>query len=96
LQRDTGRKSWSLDDSRSVSEEVSMSKQQPPATVGNVIEIVGHRVGEGGRLGEILEILGGPEHVHYRVRWEDGRETLFYPSSDAVVHHRPVPKRTRV
>jgi hypothetical protein len=72
-----------------------MSEQPLQAAVGDVIEIVGHRVGEGRRSGEIVEVLGAPEHVHYRVRWEDGRETVFYPSSDAVVHHRPARRRSR-
>jgi hypothetical protein len=66
-----------------------MTEDAVEAAVGDVIEIVGHRVGEGRRLGEIVEILGAPEHVHYRVRWEDGRETVFYPSSDAVVRRGP-------
>ena len=57
------------------------------ATAGDVIVIHGHHVGEPEQLGEILEVLGEPGHVHYRVRWEDGTETIFYPSSDAKVEH---------
>ncbi len=60
---------------------------------GDSIAVSGHRVGESERLGEILEVLGAPEHEHYRVRWEDGRETVFYPSSDAIV--RPGSRRKR-
>lgn len=52
---------------------------------GYVVEIHGHRVGEKSRTGEILEVLGTPGHEHFRVRWEDGAESLFYPSSDATV-----------
>jgi hypothetical protein len=52
---------------------------------GDVIEITGHRLGEAARMGEILEVLGGPENLHFRVRWEDGHESIFYPSNDAVV-----------
>jgi len=52
---------------------------------GDVVVISGHRVGERERTGEILEVLGGPDHVHYRVRWEDQSETLFYPGSDATI-----------
>jgi hypothetical protein len=58
-----------------------------------MVVIEGHHVGEGRRTGEILEVLGEPGHEHYRVRWEDGRETVFYPSSDATVTRRAV--RTR-
>jgi hypothetical protein len=52
---------------------------------GDLIEIHGHRVGETARLAEILEVLGEPGHEHYRVRWDDDRETIFYPSSDARI-----------
>jgi len=57
---------------------------------GDVIAIHGHRVGEAERLGEVLEVLGEPGHEHMRVRWEDGHESVFYPSSDAVI--RPARK----
>jgi len=50
-----------------------------------VVEIHGHRVGEHGRLGEVLEVLGEPGCERYRVRWDDGRESIFYPSSDAHI-----------
>ena len=52
---------------------------------GALVEIQGHRVGETGRTGEILEVLGESGQLHYRVRWEDGHESIFYPSSDAIV-----------
>jgi Domain of unknown function (DUF1918) len=60
------------------------SKTRP----GDLIVIEGHHVGESRRLGEILEVLGEPHHEHYRVRWEDGHESVFYPSNDAVVQHK--------
>ena len=53
--------------------------------VGDLVVVTAHRVGDSERTGEIHEVLGEPDHVHYRVRWEDGRETLFYPSSDATI-----------
>jgi hypothetical protein len=52
---------------------------------GDVVEITGHRVGDAPRSGEIVEVLGAPGHVHFRVRWEDGHESIFWPSSDAVI-----------
>jgi hypothetical protein len=52
---------------------------------GDVVVISGHRVGERERLGEILEPLGEPDHKHYRVRWDDGSESVFYPGSDAAI-----------
>ena len=61
---------------------------------GDVVVISGHRVGERERIGEILEVLGEADHVHYRVRWEDQSETVFYPGSDATIRRsRPVSAR---
>jgi hypothetical protein len=52
---------------------------------GDVVAISGHHVGEPERLGEILEVLGESDHSHYRVRWDDGSESVFYPGSDASI-----------
>jgi hypothetical protein len=56
---------------------------------GDIIEIHGNHVGQSGRSGEILEVIGEPGHQHFRVRWEDERESIFYPSSNARVRPRP-------
>jgi Ala-tRNA(Pro) deacylase len=62
---------------------------------GDVLEISPHRVGEGSRLGEILEVLGVPNHPRFRIRWEDGHESIFSPSSDTVIRPRRSPERGR-
>jgi hypothetical protein len=62
---------------------------------GDVVVVEGHRVGEGRRIGEILEVVGEPGHEHYRVRWDDDRESVFYPSSDAVIHRSTRKQRER-
>lgn len=56
-----------------------------PGGVGDIVAVTGHRVGERERTGEILEVLGSDGHTHYRVRWDDGHESIFYPGSDATV-----------
>ncbi len=61
--------------------------QGEPAQVGDVIEITGHAVGDAPRTAEILEVIGEPGHEHFRVRWEDGHESIFFPGEDAVVRH---------
>ena len=63
---------------------------------GDVLVISGHRVGERERLGEILESLGEADHTHYRVRWDDGSESVFYPGSDATIRrsHSTTPRRS--
>ncbi len=62
---------------------------------GDVIAIHGHRVGEAERTGEVLEVLGESGHEHFRVRWEDGHESVFYPSSDAIVRPHSKPRKTK-
>ncbi len=52
---------------------------------GDVIVIAGHHVGAAERIGEILDVLGTPGHVRYRVRWDDGGESIYYPGSDATI-----------
>lgn len=61
--------------------------QASRANAGDLIVVHGHRLGESSRTAEILEVLGTAEHEHYRVRWEDGHESVFTPGSDAVIRH---------
>ena len=63
------------------------------ARPGDEVVIHGHAVGSRGLTGEILEVLGEPGYEHYRVRWEDGHESIHYPGSDARVVHRPRRRR---
>jgi hypothetical protein len=55
------------------------------AKVGDEIVIDGLHTGDPQREGEILEILERGGVVHYRVRWDDGHESVFFPGSDAHV-----------
>jgi prolyl-tRNA editing enzyme YbaK/EbsC (Cys-tRNA(Pro) deacylase) len=64
----------------------------PSAVAGDVVEVSGRRVGAGSRLGEILEVLGTPEHPHYRVRWEDGHESVLYPGGATTIRRSPEKK----
>jgi hypothetical protein len=57
------------------------------ANAGDMVEVVGHKVGEGARHGRIVEVLGEAGHVHYRVAWEDGRESVLYPGDDLHITH---------
>ncbi|MGH8973425.1 MAG: DUF1918 domain-containing protein [Acidimicrobiia bacterium] len=62
--------------------------------VGDRIIVEGNRVGQGRRDGEIVEVIDAPGPRHYRVRWSDLHESIFFPSSDArVVVKKPQPKR---
>jgi len=65
------------------------------ARVGDEVSIESHKLRGARRTGVIVELLGSPEHPYYRVRWHDGRETVFHPGSDARLHpkngRRPAP-----
>jgi hypothetical protein len=37
------------------------------------------------RSGEVIEVIGQGEREHYRVRWLDGHESVYFPGSDARV-----------
>lgn len=52
---------------------------------GDVVAVAGRHVGDRGRTGEILEVLGDDLHRHYRVRWEDGRESILYPGEGTTI-----------
>ena len=56
---------------------------------GDVVVIDGRRVGDPGRLGQILESGGAQGHERLRVLWADGRESVLYPGGDIKIH----PKR---
>ena len=56
---------------------------------GDTIVIESHSVGAARRTGEILEVIRTGIYEHYRVRWDDGHESVFYPrSGDATFRHR--------
>lgn len=63
-------------------------RQRVRAKVGDVVAIHSHHLGEPERLGEILEVLGRPDHIHFRVRWDDEHESIFYPGNDASIRVR--------
>jgi Ala-tRNA(Pro) deacylase len=62
------------------------------AEAGDIVVISGHRIGEHEHTGEILEVIDWPPHERYRVRWDDERESLFYPGSDATIRHSVRPR----
>jgi hypothetical protein len=55
------------------------------AQQGDWIVIHGRGVGKPGQRGLILEVLGGPGHEHYRVRWDEEHESIYFPGSDATI-----------
>ena len=64
------------------------------AEVGDELVVKGRHVGDPDRTGVIIEVTGqaGPP---YLVRWSDGHESSFYPTSGTVAQHISLPARER-
>jgi hypothetical protein len=65
------------------------------AKVGDELTVMGRRQGDEERHGEIMEVHGENGSPPYLVRWRDGSESVFFPSSDTVVQHHPAGTRGR-
>jgi hypothetical protein len=61
-----------------------MPAKTTPGHRGDHVEVFSPS-GAPSRRGTIVEVLGGPHHEHYRVRWEDGRESIHYPSDGTKI-----------
>jgi len=62
------------------------------AETGDEIVARGRHVGDEDRKGVIIEVHGEGGAPPYLVRWENGHESVFMPSSDSLVEHRPLPR----
>jgi len=66
---------------------VSNTVTTTAARVGDTIEVKG-LPGQPTKRGQIVEVLGAGEHVHFRVRWDEQHESLLYPTEGTtIVHH---------
>jgi hypothetical protein len=54
------------------------------AKKGDLIVVNPRRVGGPARDGQIIEVIEGDFRVQYRVRWNDGHESLFAPGAGAA------------
>ncbi len=60
------------------------------AIVGDEVVVDNMDLGHPARKGEVLEVLGTGDDTHYRVRWDDGHESVFFPGPTAhPVHLKP-------
>ena len=62
------------------------------AKIGDRILVESESVGTPTREGKVLEVIAGEVGVRYRVRWEDGHETVFTPSGGSA---RVIPKKRK-
>lgn len=55
------------------------------ARVGDRIVVESNKVGGGRKSGSVVEVIEGAGGRRYRIRWDDGHESVMYPSTDAFV-----------
>jgi hypothetical protein len=72
------------EEAKSMSDMVTTTE----ARVGDAVEVKGLS-GNPAKQGQIVEVLGAGEHIHFRVRWDDEHESLLYPTEGAAILHRP-------
>jgi len=65
------------------------------ARAGDWLELAGSPAGAPPRRGQIVEILGHPGHMHFRVRWDEQHESIVYPEHGAVTVHGDGRRRRR-
>ncbi|MGW7354379.1 DUF1918 domain-containing protein [Streptomyces sp. NPDC054784] len=65
------------------------------ANTGDQLLVHGRTVGRNDQVAEIVEVMGPDGGPPYRVRYEDGHETVLSPGPDSVVrgHEEPDPGR---
>ena len=54
------------------------------AQVGDELVVKGRHVGDPDRTGVIIEVIGEAGGPPYLVRWSDGHESSFFPTSGTV------------
>ena len=64
------------------------------AEVGDEIVVRGRHVGDEDRKGIIIEVHGEGGAPPYLVRWDNGHDSVFMPSLDTLVEHRPAQETT--
>lgn len=67
------------------------------AHVGDGIVVDSMELGHPPRKGEVLSVMGDGDAEHYLVRWDDGRESYFYPGNTShVIHGSHCPQHSSV
>jgi len=65
------------------------------AEVNDELVIRGRHVGDEDRKGPIVEVHGDQGGPPYLIRWEDGHQSVFFPSADTLVEHHPAQEPAR-
>ena len=73
---------------------MALTQTAPKARAGDWIEVQG-LPGKPSRGGQVLEVIGGPGHERYRVRWDEQHESVLFPTEGVrVIPHGDVARRT--
>ena len=54
------------------------------AKTGDRVVVDGDQVGQPERHGEVLEVIEGATMIRYRVRWDDGHQSVFSPAAGTM------------
>ncbi|MEU1428481.1 DUF1918 domain-containing protein [Nocardia sp. NPDC005746] len=57
------------------------------ASVGDQLLVHGRTVGQSDHTAEVIEVMGEEAAPLYRVRYDDGHETIMSPGPDTTVRH---------
>ena len=65
------------------------------ARVGDELVVKGRHVGDQDRTGVIIEVHGKAGGPPYLVRWSNGHESSFHPTTGTVAEHISLPAKGR-
>lgn len=57
------------------------------AQVGDEIVVDNMQLGHPPRKGRVLEVIGTGDDQHYRVEWDDGHVSVFFPAATSHAVH---------
>jgi hypothetical protein len=58
---------------------------QRQGSVGDEIVVDGVHLDDPPRRGEIVAVVGAGDAEHFRVRWADGHESLYFPGATTPI-----------
>jgi hypothetical protein len=63
--------------------------------VGNRIKVEAESTERSPRTGVVEEVVGEAPSARYRIRWDDGHQTIYTPAAGAVSPAEPTEKEPR-
>lgn len=72
---------------------MALERNMLHAHAGDWLEVHG-RPGRPPRRGLIVEVLGSGGHRHFRVRWDEVHESIFFPTEGVSILRSQPPRRS--